>query len=125
VHVNLLPEVGRAGWQTSVAALLEEVTGAVLELGGTPTGEHGDGRLRAHTLHRVYGDEIVELFREVKQSFDPLGIFNPGVILPSGEPPISRLKVGQDAIPLPADIERALREIEVTAGYARCRLELA
>jgi hypothetical protein len=60
----------------------------------------------------------------VKQSFDPQGIFNPGVILSSGEPPISRLKVGQDAIPLPPDIERGLREIEVTAGYARCRLEL-
>ena len=125
VHVNLIPEVGRAGWEASVAALLEDVTGAVIELGGTPTGEHGDGRLRAHTLRRLYGDEIIELFRQVKKSFDSSGIFNPGVILPSAEPAISRLKVGQDAVQLPPDIERGLREIEVTAGYARCRLELA
>jgi FAD/FMN-containing dehydrogenase len=125
VHVNLLPEIGRAGWEASVAALLEDVTGAVIELGGTPTGEHGDGRLRGHTLQRLYGDEIIELFRQVKRSFDPSGVFNPGVILPSAEPPVSRLKVGQHAIPLPPDIELGLREIEVTAGYARCRLELA
>jgi FAD/FMN-containing dehydrogenase len=125
VHVNLLPEVGRPGWESGVASLLEEVTGAITELGGTPSGEHGDGRLRASALARVYGEEIVALFRGIKRSFDPLGILNPGVILPSGETPISRLKVGNNAVPLPADIERALREIERTGGYARSRLEIA
>jgi FAD/FMN-containing dehydrogenase len=125
VHVNLLPRVGRAGWEQGVAGVLEEVTEAVLRLGGTPSGEHGDGRLRAGLLQRIYGDEIVGLFRRVKQAFDPLGILAPGVILPSGEPAISRLKVGRQAIPIPDDIARALREIERTGGYGRCRLELA
>ena len=60
-----------------------------------------------------------------KQAFDPLGIFNPGIILPSGEPPIGRLKVGSSAVPIPADLQRALREIELTGGYGRSRLELA
>ncbi|HEY9016131.1 MAG TPA: FAD-binding oxidoreductase, partial [Gemmatimonadales bacterium] len=78
IHVNLLPEVGSAGWEQEVSALLEEVTELVVELGGTPSGEHGDGRLRAHALRRVYGDEIVDLFRKVKTAFDPRGIFNPG-----------------------------------------------
>jgi FAD/FMN-containing dehydrogenase len=125
IHVNLLPDVSRAGWEVAIASLLEEVTDAVVELGGTPSGEHGDGRLRAGTLARVYGAEIVELFHRVKESFDPLGILNPGVILSSGEPPISRLKVGVNAVSLPVDIQRSLREIEQTGGYDRCRLELA
>jgi FAD/FMN-containing dehydrogenase len=125
IHVNLLPEVGRAGWEQEVAALLEEVTTEVIALGGTPSGEHGDGRLRAHTLERVFGSEIVGLFRRVKDSFDPQGLFNPGVILPAGEPPISRLKVGETAVTLPLDIQESLREIERTAGYGRSRLELA
>jgi FAD/FMN-containing dehydrogenase len=125
VHVNLLPRVGRAGWEQGVAGVLEEVTEAVLRLGGTPSGEHGDGRLRAGLLQRIYGEEIVGLFRRVKQAFDPLGILAPGVILPSGEPAITRLKVGRQAIPIPDDIARALREIERTGGYGRCRLELA
>lgn len=125
LHVNLLPEVGRAGWEEAVASLLDEVTETIIRLGGTPSGEHGDGRLRAQTITQLYGAEIVELFRRVKHSFDPLGIFNPGVILPSGDPPISRLKVGTTAVPLPDDVQRSLREIERIGGYGRCRLELA
>jgi FAD/FMN-containing dehydrogenase len=125
VHVNLLPEIGRPDWEATVADLLEEVTDLVIRLGGTPSGEHGDGRLRAHTLNRIYGEDVVALFGLVKSSFDPRGIFNPGIILSSGEPPISRLKVGRGAVALPEDIERGLRDIEVNAGYARSRLELA
>jgi FAD/FMN-containing dehydrogenase len=125
LHVNLLPELAREGWEKAVASLFQEVTAAVIRLGGTPTGEHGDGRLRAGTLLDVYGPQILELFRRIKAAFDPLGIFNPGIILPSGEPPIGRLKVGSGAAPIPADIQRALREIELTGGYGRCRLELA
>ncbi|HUF34732.1 MAG TPA: FAD-binding oxidoreductase [Gemmatimonadales bacterium] len=125
VHVNLLPEVARPGWETGVASLLEEVSEAVLRLGGTPSGEHGDGRLRAGLLGRTYGEELLALFRRVKRCFDPLGILAPGVILPSGDPPIDRLKVGAGAAALPDDIAAALRRIERTGGYGRCRMELA
>lgn len=125
IHVNLLPQVDRPGWEEAIASLLEEVTDTVIRLGGTPSGEHGDGRLRAHALSRVYGPEVMELFRRVKESFDPAGILNPGVILPSGDPPISHLKVGRSAVPLPPDVALALREIERTGGYGRSRLELA
>lgn len=125
VHVNLLPELARSGWESAVASLLEEVTAAVVRLGGTASGEHGDGRLRAGLLAQVYGEEIVALFGQVKQAFDPLGILAPGVILPSGQPPISRLKVGAQAAALPDDIALALRKIEREAGYGQFRMELA
>jgi FAD/FMN-containing dehydrogenase len=125
IHVNLLPEIGRAGWESAIGSVLDEVTEVVIRLGGTPSGEHGDGRLRSNTLARIYGPEIMDLFRLVKHSFDPLGLFNPGIILPTGEPPISRLKVGRTAVPLPADLQISLREIEQTGGYGRCRLEIA
>jgi D-lactate dehydrogenase len=125
IHVNVLPELARAGWQDRMATLLGEVTALVKRLGGTASGEHGDGRLRVQALEELYGAEIVGLFREIKRAFDPSGIFNPGIILPSGEPPISRLKVGSDAVPIPSDIASALRQIELTGGYARNRLELA
>jgi FAD/FMN-containing dehydrogenase len=125
IHVNLLPRVTDEGWEAKVALLLDEVTDQVVRLGGTPSGEHGDGRLRAALLPRVYGPEVIALFERVKRSFDPLGILNPGIILPSGEPPISHLKVGAQAVSLPEDIARELRRIEQTGGYARNRLELA
>ncbi|HEX5387155.1 MAG TPA: FAD-binding oxidoreductase [Gemmatimonadales bacterium] len=125
VHVNVLPELARSGWEQAIAGLLDEVSDAVVRMGGVPSGEHGTGRLRASLLERIYGEEIVALFRRVKASFDPLGILNPGVILPSGEPPIGRLKAGSSAAALPADIAGALREIEQHAGYATPRLPLA
>ena len=125
IHVNLLPDVTRTGWKARIADLLEEVTGIVVRLGGTTSGEHGVGRLRATGLSRLYGPEVLGLFQLIKESFDPAGIFNPGVILSSGEEPIGRLKVGAGAVRLPPDINQALREIERTGGYQRSRLELA
>jgi FAD/FMN-containing dehydrogenase len=125
VHVNALPDITRRGWRTRLAALYEEVSTAVLRLGGVPSGEHGAGRLRAGLLEKVYGAEVMTYFREVKRHFDPLGIFNPGVILPSGEPPLQKLKVGSGAARLPKDIEAGLRAIEQTGGYATPRLRLA
>jgi FAD/FMN-containing dehydrogenase len=124
LHVNLLPDLAEPDWQDRVAAVFEEVTEAVIALGGSPSGEHGDGRLRAHLLERVYGAEIVALFRRVKDAFDPKGIMNPGVKLPD-QRPFGHLKVGDGAAPLPPRIEAGLREIERSAGYSLSRLELA
>lgn len=49
-----------------------------LELGGTITGEHGVGVLKKEWLARELGQVGVELQRNIKQAFDPLGILNPG-----------------------------------------------
>ena len=126
LHVNLLPDLAESDWRERVTAVFEEVTEAVIELGGSPSGEHGDGRLRAHLLERVYGPEIVALFRLVKDAFDPLGIMNPGIKLPAPDHrPFANLKVGDGAAPLPLWIEAGLREIERSAGYSLSRLELA
>lgn len=123
LHCNLLPEVARDGWERDVAALLDEIAGVVAALGGTLSGEHGDGRLRAPFADRLFGREVVSLFRDVKAAFDPRGILNPGVKLGSAAP-IARLKAGSAAAPLPEHIATALRELERTAGYATPRLEL-
>lgn len=125
VHVNLLVDTTRSDWQARVAAVLRDVSAGTAVLGGSLSGEHGDGRLRASTLETVFGGELMRLFQDIKTTFDPAGILNPGVKLSMGAPPISRLKVGAGAAELPADIARALRDIERTGGYARPRLELA
>jgi hypothetical protein len=125
VHVNLLPELARADWPAQVAGLLDEVMAEVLRLGGTVSGEHGDGRLRAGFLEAQYGSEIMALFRRVKTAFDPHGILNPGVILDPDAPAIARLKTGAGAAPIPDDIAQALRAIEREGGYGRSRLEIA
>jgi FAD/FMN-containing dehydrogenase len=126
LHVNLLPETSREGWEQRVTAIFDEVTAAVVGLGGTLSGEHGDGRLRADALGAVYGAEIVDLFRRVKEAFDPVGILNPGVKVPSIERrTFHHLKIGPGAAVIPGDIEAALRDIERNAGYSVSRLDLA
>ncbi|MFJ1746005.1 FAD-binding oxidoreductase [Streptomyces sp. NPDC088116] len=49
-----------------------------LELGGTITGEHGVGVLKKDWLSRELGPVGLELQRDIKRTFDPLGLLNPG-----------------------------------------------
>jgi len=50
-------------------------------LGGTISGEHGVGLVRAAFVRQQYGPEYWELLKQVKQAFDPQGILNPGKII--------------------------------------------
>jgi len=125
VHVNALPDLTVGGWRDALAALYAEAAELLLRLGGTPSGEHGVGRLRAGLLERVYGPEVTALFRELKHGYDPRCMLNPGVIIPSADwTPLADLKVGPEATPIPDDIARRLRELERTAGWATPKLEL-
>ncbi len=96
VHVNLLPNLGDADWRDRVRAIYRDVSAAVIALGGTLSGEHGAGRLRAPLLRAQYGDAVMQCFAAVKHAFDPEFRFNPGVILGSADPFLS-LKVGSGA----------------------------
>ncbi|MCE9554913.1 MAG: anaerobic glycerol-3-phosphate dehydrogenase subunit C [Planctomycetes bacterium] len=57
--------------------LSEDLYAEVIELGGTISGEHGDGLSRTSFVARQYGP-LYDVFREVKRIFDPTGMLNPG-----------------------------------------------
>ena len=59
-------------------AAFDEVMASALELGGTVSGEHGIGVLKARHLRAQLGDDVMELTRRIKGALDPDGIFNPG-----------------------------------------------
>jgi FAD/FMN-containing dehydrogenase/Fe-S oxidoreductase len=61
-------------------SLASELYEQVWLLGGTISGEHGDGLSRTPFLARQYGP-LVNVFRELKQVFDPNGLLNPGKIV--------------------------------------------
>ncbi|MFP4976730.1 FAD-binding oxidoreductase [Paenibacillus sp. CN-4] len=61
-----------------VELAFEEIFAAALELGGTITGEHGVGVVKAPYLEWKIGTAGVELMRGIKQAFDPDHMLNPG-----------------------------------------------
>jgi len=61
--------------------LMEDCFEAVWKMGGSMTGEHGDGMLRAKYVERQY-PKTFWIMREIKKIFDPNGLLNPGVKLP-------------------------------------------
>ncbi len=125
LHVNALTDLTRSDYRTALEDLYERVTDLVITLGGTPSGEHGDGRVRAPAIQRVYDPAVIDLFRSVRAAFDPNSVLNPGTILPDETLPLDRLKVGAQATPIPAEIARGLREMERAGGWGRAKSELA
>jgi Fe-S oxidoreductase len=60
---------------------LDDASDLVLELGGSLSGEHGDGQSRAELLPKMFGPELVEAFREFKSIWDPEWKMNPGKVV--------------------------------------------
>jgi hypothetical protein len=125
VHVNPLVDLRDARWRDKVDALLADVTTLSAELGGTLAGEHGDGRLRAPLLPRVWPAGTLERFAAVKRAFDPHGLLNPGAkVAVPGERAVDRVKYDPTLPALPTLARQALARVERERAYARFRLDL-
>jgi FAD/FMN-containing dehydrogenase/Fe-S oxidoreductase len=72
-----------------LSPIADSVFNLVINLGGTVSGEHGDGRLRSKYVPLQYHG-IYEIFVQVKKLFDPKNILNPGII--TGFEPGGQLK---------------------------------
>ncbi len=101
--VNLKQEMGAK----QMRAIAEEAFEMVRGYKGSHSGEHGDGLVRSEFHEPMFGKEMVEAFRNVKQAFDEDGLFNPGKIV---DPPkmddrtLFRFKPGYK----PIEIETAM-----------------
>jgi FAD/FMN-containing dehydrogenase/Fe-S oxidoreductase len=62
-------------------AFMDEASDLVLSYGGSLSGEHGDGQVRASFLPKMFGDELVQAFAEFKALWDPRGRMNPGKVV--------------------------------------------
>ncbi len=81
--INLKTEAGVRKFE----AIAGEVADLVLKYGGAISGEHGDGLVRSPFQEKMYGTVLYQAFRELKRTFDPLSILNPGKIVDA--PPLS------------------------------------
>ena len=125
VHVNPLIDVRQPDWREKVSGLLDDVVKLTARLGGTLSGEHGDGRLRTPLLDRVWHKDAIRAFALVKKAFDPLNIFNPGVKVPlPDQKAITDIKYDCSLPPLPEKARTALDKLVKDRAYDRFRLSL-
>ncbi len=125
IHVNPLVDVTQPGWRERVTHLLDDVVALTARLGGTLTGEHGDGRIRTPLLTRVWHRDAIKAFGLIKQAFDPRNILNPGVKVPlKDQKAITDIKYDPSLPALPEKARTALDDLVKARAYDRFRLSL-
>ena len=81
LHVRPILNMKDPGGAQKMRAIMEETLDIVQEYKGSHSGEHGDGLARSEFHERMFGTRMLRAFEEVKHSFDPAGLFNPGKIV--------------------------------------------
>lgn len=79
ISVRPLINLANLGQRQIVFKLISELAEAAADLGGSLTGEFGEGRMASMATDDQNGQELTDLFVKVKQIFDPYGTLNPGV----------------------------------------------
>lgn len=78
-NFHIIPLVNLADAETRqlIPKIMSQVYSLVFEYKGSMSGEHNDGLIRGPYLRQMYGDKVYDLFKQVKNIFDPDHIFNP------------------------------------------------
>jgi FAD/FMN-containing dehydrogenase/Fe-S oxidoreductase len=127
IHVEPLINLKTAAGQAQFRSVLADTAALVKKYKGALSGEHGDGRLRGEFIPFMMGEDVYELFRRVRQVFDPHGVFNRGKIVDT--PPMNQFLrfVPDQPTPIIETVfdfsrqENILRLTEKCSGSGDCR----
>ena len=127
VHIRPLINTKKAQEVAKLPQIMEFSVGLLHGYGGALSSEHGDGRARSWMNERFFGPELYRLYQQVKRSFDPDNILNPGNIV--NAPPMGdNLRYGEayNVIPLQAELDFSdeqgfHRAVEMCNGAGVCR----
>ena len=128
IHCRIPFDMETAQGLRHYRAFVDEAADLVVRYGGSLSGEHGDGQSRAELLPRMFGEEIIEAFREFKAIWDPQGKMNPGKVS-DPFPILSNLRLGPQYNPwnpethfqFPADHGSMARAALRCVGVGTCR----
>lgn len=131
IHVRPILSMKDPADIARLKAIADETFALVISLGGSISGEHGDGLARSAYLEQFFGPELMAAFTQIKAIFDPRGLMNPGKIV-AGPPIDENLRLGP---PYRAEVrdgwyrwpreEHLDRAIELCNGVGACRSTLA
>ena len=82
-HIFPLMDFKRPGSEKTILEIGEKVFDLVAKYHGSLAAEHNDGLVRTPYLPKMYGDKMTEVFRKIKEIFDPDNILNPGKKVPT------------------------------------------
>jgi FAD/FMN-containing dehydrogenase/Fe-S oxidoreductase len=127
LHVRPVVDLKTEDGVRRFEAIAGEVADLVLKYGGALSGEHGDGLVRSPFQEKMFGPALYGAFREIKRTFDPLNLLNPGKIVDA--PPLTaNLRYGPGYItpqvPTTFDFSAdggIVRAAELCAGVGACR----
>ncbi|MGW0820321.1 FAD-binding and (Fe-S)-binding domain-containing protein [Streptomyces sp. NPDC002845] len=128
VHVRIDFDLATDTGRAATRRFLAEAAALVVEHGGTLSGEHGDGRARGELLEVMYSHRMIQAFADFKETFDPEGLLNPGVIVaPARLDADLALHTPSDVLPVetlfsfPHDEDGFAGAVRRCVGVGRCR----
>ncbi len=127
LHVRPIIDLKTEAGVRKFEAIAAEVAELVLKYGGALSGEHGDGLVRSPFQAKMFGPVLYNAFRDIKRTFDPLHLLNPGKIVDA--PPLAaNLRYGANYVtpPVATTFDFAVdgglvRSAELCAGVGECR----
>ena len=128
VHCRIEFDLYTAKGIAQYRSFMEDATSLVVKYGGSFSGEHGDGQSRAEFLPKMFGERLVQAFREFKAIWDPAGMMNPGKVV-NPYRITDNLRLGADYNPpqprthfrYPADRSTFSRAVLRCVGIGECR----
>ena len=127
IDFELRTKEGVAHWRK----FLEAAAHLVVKYGGSLSGEHGDGQARAEFLPIMYGEELMQAFREFKKIWDPQERMNPNKLIDPRRAdqdlkfgPEYRPMVLETTMKFASDVgDGFVRATEHCIGMGKCRAE--
>jgi FAD/FMN-containing dehydrogenase/Fe-S oxidoreductase len=124
LHVRPVLDLHNADDLKRFRQIADEVAALVAQFNGSLAAEHGVGIARTEFLKQQVGPELYRVMREIKASFDPNNLFNPGKIIGSGRFRIdNHLRQGVDrnlVLPFEPRLAFAARDESFTANLEQC-----
>ncbi len=118
LHVRPMINLKTSSGLRQMRAIAEKSVELVQAYGGTTSGEHGEGQSRGEFSEKLFGPEVTQAFRRLKQAFDPEGLFNPGKVVnaPPMDDPDS-LRYGPDYA-VPFEITGTVFDFSADFGFS-------
>ncbi|MBH42104.1 MAG: anaerobic glycerol-3-phosphate dehydrogenase subunit C [Chloroflexi bacterium] len=127
LHIRPMINIKTQSGLRDLVSISDQISDLVLEFNGSMSGEHGDGIVRGVWTEKMLGPKLYQAFKDLKNSFDPDNILNPGKII--NTPPMTEnLRLGPDqTVNEPTTVfdfskdQGFTRAIEMCNGVGECR----